>query len=508
MGGIMASGSLNRGLIAAVVMSAALMEALDTTIANVALPHIRGSVSASQDEIVWVLTFYIVAAGITMPLTSWLSARFGTRRVLLLSVGGFTIASALCGLAQTLAEITAFRFLQGAAGAALIPLGQSLLLEVNPPAKQGQALAAYSTVLMLGPIMGPVLGGFFTDNYSWRWCFYINVPVGIVTFIGAWMFLPKTQAGHPPKFDVLGFSTIAIAVSALQLMCDRGETNDWFGSAETWIEAIVAGLSFYFFVVHTLTHRHPLFSRALFRHATFNLSLVATVVAMAVAYASLALSPTMLQGVYGYPVFSTGLLLAPQGVGLLLMTAVTGRLIGRVDLRVLLGAGFVSLALAYWMMSSFAPTMDSGPVIAASFVQGLALSLIWTPITAIAFGALPAALQGQGATLWNVVRFSAGSAGISLMQALLTNNVQVAHSTITAHMSLDSPLVRRALQSGIDLGLSPDTANALNGVINRQASVIAYLDDFKLLSIGTLAMIPLLLFMRRPSGEPAAVVVE
>jgi DHA2 family multidrug resistance protein len=192
----------------------------------------------------------------------------------------------------------------------------------------------------------------------------------------------------------------------------------------------------------------------------------------------------------------------------LLMTAVTGRLIGRVDLRVLLGAGFVSLALAYWMMSSFASTMDSGPVIAASFVQGLALSLIWTPITAIAFGALPAALQGQGATLWNVVRFSAGSAGISLMQALLTNNVQVAHSTITAHMSLDSPLVRRALQSGIDLGLSPDTANALNGVINRQASVIAYLDDFKLLSIGTLAMIPLLLFMRRPSGEPAAVVVE
>jgi DHA2 family multidrug resistance protein len=495
-----ATASLNRGFIAAVVMSAALMEALDTTIANVALPHIQGSVSASQDEIVWVLTFYIVAAGITMPLTSWLSERFGSRLVLLLSVGGFTVASALCGAAQTLGEITAFRFLQGAAGAALIPLGQGLLLEVNPPHKQGQALAAYSTVLMLGPIMGPVLGGFLTDNYSWRWCFLINVPIGILTFLGAWLYLPRKQPGHPAKFDVLGFATIAVAVSALQLMCDRGETNDWFGSTETWIEAVVAGLFLYLFVVHTLTARQPIFSRALFRYRTFNASLVATVFAMAAAYASLALSPLMLQGVYGYPVFSTGLLMAPQGVALLLTTAVAGRLIGRIDLRVMLGAGLAILALAYWMLSSFAPTLDERPIIAASFVQGIALSLIWTPITAIAFGALPAELQGQGATMWNVVRFASGSAGISLVQALLTNNVQVAHSTIAAHMSLDNPLVRQAVQRGNDLGLGPATASALNDVINRQASVIAYIDDFKLLALAMLAMLPLVFLMRRPAG--------
>ena len=236
-----AAPSLNRGVITAVVMSAALMQALDTTIANVALPHIQGSVSASQDQITWVLTFYIVAAGITMPLTSWLSERFGSRLVFLFSVGGFTVASALCGAAQTLSQIVGFRFLQGFAGAALIPLGQAVLLGVNPPERQNQALATYSMTMMLGPIMGPVLGGFFTDQYSWRWCFLINVPVGILTFLGAWFFLPKKEPGHPPKFDLFGFATIAIAIGALQLMCDRGETNDWFGATETWIEVILAG---------------------------------------------------------------------------------------------------------------------------------------------------------------------------------------------------------------------------------------------------------------------------
>ncbi|HEX3408026.1 MAG TPA: DHA2 family efflux MFS transporter permease subunit [Caulobacteraceae bacterium] len=504
----MAATPLNRGFITAAVMSAALMQALDTTIANVALPHIQGSVSASQDEIVWVLTFYIVAAGMTMPLTSWLAERFGSRIVFLLSVGGFTVASALCGVAQTLDQIVGFRFLQGVAGAALIPLGQSLLLDVNPPAKHGQALAAYSAAMMLGPIMGPVLGGFFTDNYSWRWCFLINVPVGAVTFVGAWLFLPKKPASRPPKFDVLGFATIAIGIGALQLMCDRGGINDWFGSAETWIEAIVAGLFFYFFVVHTLTAPQPIFSRALFRNRTFNASLVATVVVIGAVNASLALSPPMLQGVYGYPVLSTGLLMAPRGVGMLLMTIVVSRLIGRVDLRVLLGAGLVVMAFSFWMMAGFAPTMDSGPIIVSGFIQGLATTLVWTPITAIAFGAVPAELRSQGTTMWNVVRNSGGSAGISLVQALLTANIQVAHSTIASHMSPDSPQVRQAFQRGTDLRLGPDTAGALNDVINRQAAVIGYLDDFKLLAIALLVMIPLLFVMRRPAGDASHVIVE
>jgi DHA2 family multidrug resistance protein len=504
----MAASSFNRGVITAVVMSAALMQALDTTIANVALPHIQGSVSASQDEIVWVLTFYIVAAGMTMPLTAWLSERIGSRLVFLVSVGGFTAASALCGVAQTLDQIVGFRFLQGVAGAALIPLGQSLLLEVNPPAKHGQALAAYSAAMMLGPIMGPVLGGFFTDNYSWRWCFLINVPVGLLTFVGAWLFLPKKQPSRPPQFDVFGFATIALAIGALQLMCDRGEINDWFGSLETWIEAIAAGLFFYLFVIHTLTARQPIFSRALFRDRTFNASLVATVFVIAAVNASLALSPPMLQGVYGYPVLSTGMLMAPRGIGMMLATIAVARLMGRVELRALLGLGLVVMAFSFWMMAGFAPTLDSGPIIVSGFIQGLAMSLVWTPISAIAFGTLSPALRAQGTTMWNVVRNLGGSAGISLVQALLTTNAQVAHAAIASHMSLDSPQVRQVLQHGIDVGLGPATATALDAVMNRQASVIAYLDDFQLLAIAMLAMIPLLLLMRRPTAAANHVITE
>ena len=504
----MAAASLNRGVITAVVMSAALMQSLDTTIANVALPHIQGSVSASQDEIVWVLTFYIVAAGMTMPLTAWLADRFGSRLVFLLSVGGFTVASALCGMAQSLDEIVGFRFLQGVAGAALIPLGQSLLLNETPTEKHGRALASYSMVMMLGPIMGPVLGGFFTDNYSWRWCFLVNVPVGILTFLGAWLCLSKKPADRPPKFDVLGFVAIAVGIGALQLMCDRGEINDWFGSAETWIEAIIAGLFFYYFIVHTLTDRQPIFSRGLFRNRTFNASLVATVVVIGAVNASLALTPPMLQGIYGYPVLSTGLLMAPLGIGMMLMTLAVARVIDRIDLRLLLGVGLLVLALSFWMMSGFAPTMGSGPVIIASFVQGMAMSMVWTPITAIAFSALPASLRSQGTTMWNVVRNTGGSAGISLIQALLTNNVQVAHSTIAAHMSLDNPLVRQALHRGNELVLGRQTVDSLNDVINRQASMIAYLDDFRLLALAVLAMIPLLFVMRRArpvAGRPVIV---
>jgi DHA2 family multidrug resistance protein len=503
-----AAAPLQRSLITAVVMSAALMQALDTTIANVALPHIQGSVSASQDQITWVLTFYIVAAGMTMPLTSWLAERFGARLVFLVSVGGFTIASALCGAAQTLSQIVGFRFLQGVAGAALIPLGQAVLLGVNPPERQNQALATYSMTMMLGPIMGPVLGGFFTDNYSWRWCFLVNVPVGILTLIGAWFFLPKKESGHPPKFDLFGFSTIAITIGALQLMCDRGETNDWFGATETWVELILAGLFFYFFVVHTVTSPRPLFSRTLFRNRTFNASLLATLVVIGAVNASLALSPPLLQNIYGYPVFSAGVLLVPRGVGTFLMTVALGRLMGRIDLRVLLGAGLVIMAISFWMMAGFAPTTDSGPILVSGFIQGLAMSLVWTPISAIAFGTLSPALRAQGTTMWNVVRNLGGSAGISLVQALLTTNTQVAHSTIASHMSLDNPQVRQVLQHGLDRGLGPATATALDAVMSRQASMIAYLDDFQLLAIAMLVMIPLLLLMRRPEASAGPIVTE
>ncbi|HEX3406494.1 MAG TPA: MFS transporter, partial [Caulobacteraceae bacterium] len=286
------------------------------------------------------------------------------------------------------------------------------------------------------------------------------------------------------------------------------EINDWFGSAETWIEAVVAGLFFYLFIVHTLTAREPLFSRALFRNRTFNLSLIATLGVIGAVNASLALSPPMFQDIYGYPVFSTGLLMAPRGIGMMLTTVVVARVVGRFDLRVLLGAGLVVMAISFWMMAGFAPTMGSGPIIVSGFIQGVATTLVWTPISAIAFGALSADLRGQGTTVWNVVRNSGGSSGISLLQALLTTNVQVAHSAIASHMSLDNPQVRQTFHRGLELGFGPATADALNDVINRQASVIAYIDDFKLLAIALVAMIPLLLFMRPPGGDAGQIIMD
>jgi DHA2 family multidrug resistance protein len=493
----MAAAVPNRGFITAAIMAAALMQSLDTTIANVALPHIQGSVSASQDQITWVLTFYIVAAGIMTPLTGWLSQRFGARVVFLSSVAGFTVMSALCGAAQSLGEIVVFRFLQGIAGAALLPLAQAVLLDINPPEKQGQAMATFSLAVVLAPIMGPVIGGYFTDDYSWRWCFLVNVPVGILTFIGAWLFLPRKHANTAPKFDFFGFVYIALSVASLQLMLDRGETQDWFGSMEIWVEAVVAGLSFYLFVVHMLTAPSPLFSHALFRDRNFNASLIATLVVMGALYASLALSPPMLQGVYGYPVFTAGLILTSRGAGTFLMMLPMGRLMQKADLRVLMGVGIVAIAASFWMMTGFAPTMGAGPFIISGFIQGLAISLVWVPLSVIAFATLPEEIRVQGTALWNVFRNLGSSGGISLLEALLTVNTQVAHSTIVSHVRLDNPNLRQVMPEGV----SSKALQMVDAMANRQATVIAYLDDFKLLGVAMLAMIPLLLLMRRPSGS-------
>src|SRR5882757_6227804 len=244
---------INRPAITVCVILATLMQALDTTIANVALPHIQGSVSASQEQIAWVLTSYIVAAAIMTPPTGFLAGRFGQKRLFLVSVAGFTVASMLCGLAQSAVQIVLFRILQGAFGAALVPLSQSVLMGINPKERQGSAMALFGMAVMVGPVLGPVLGGWLTENYSWRWCFFINLPVGIAAFLGAWLFMPGRGQDRPGRFDFFGFATLSLSMAALQLMLDRGQSNDWFGSSETWVELIVAMLTAYLFIVHTLT---------------------------------------------------------------------------------------------------------------------------------------------------------------------------------------------------------------------------------------------------------------
>ncbi len=387
---------LERVFITASIMAAALMQTLDTTIANVALPHMQGGVSASQDQIVWVLTSYIVAAAIMTPLTGWLSARIGRKNLFLFSVAGFTLASAMCGAAQSLGQIVAFRFLQGIAGAALMPLAQAVLLDINPPERYGQAMATFASAVVLGPLIGPTLGGWLTENYSWRWVFYINLPLGIAAFVGTWMFMPGKADRNSPRFDFFGFGSLAIGVGALQMLLDRGQQNDWFHSTETWIEAAVSGLSLYLFLIHSLSARAPLFSRALFADRNFSTATLASVIIMGAMYASLALVPPMLQHLYGYPVFTAGLLLLPRGIGVFMTMLVVGRLVSIVDARVLIGGGIVGLAVSFFIMSRFALEMGFGPMISSGFIQGVAMGLIFVPLTTISFATLPGPYRVQG----------------------------------------------------------------------------------------------------------------
>jgi DHA2 family multidrug resistance protein len=496
-----AAAGANRGFITASIMAAALMQTLDTTIANVALPHIQGSVSASQDQVTWVLTFYIVAAAIMTPLTGWLSDRLGRKTVFLFSIAGFTITSGLCGAAQSLEQIVAFRFLQGIAGAALIPLAQSTLLDINPPERYGQAMATFASAVVLGPILGPTLGGWLTENYSWRWCFFINVPIGAVAFAGTWLFMPGRGHLRPPKFDFFGFATLALAVACLQLMLDRGETNDWFGSTETWVEAVLTALGAYLFIVHTATGKQPLFSRELFKDGNFRTTLIVSIFIMGAMYASMALVPSLIQNFYGYPVFHAGLIMMARGIGGFISMTVTGRLVSRFDARYLMGVGVILVAASFYIMSRFAPVMGSGPMIWSGLVQGLAMGLFFVPLSTIGFATLPAHLRTQGATISNLVRNSGGSVGISILQVLLVNNMQVAHASLAQHILPG----RTAVQQALPHGANPTGLAMINGAIARQAAMIAYIDDFWIMTIVTLCMLPLLLLLRKPAkgGGPA-----
>ena len=484
----------NAGFITVSIMAAALMQTLDTTIANVALQHIQGSVSASQDQIVWVLTFYIVAAAIMTPLTGWLSDRLGRKTVFLFSVAGFTAASALCGAAQSLPQIVAFRFIQGVAGAALIPLAQATLLDINPPERYGQAMATFASAVVLGPILGPTLGGWLTQNYSWRWCFFINVPVGAVAFLGTWFFMPGRGEHKTQKFDFFGFISLSIGLAALQLMLDRGQTNDWFGSTETWVEMVLAGLGLYLFVIHTLTGKQPLFSREIFADSNFRTTLIASVFIMGSMYASMALVPGLIQDFYGYPVFSAGIIMMARGIGGFVSMVAAGRLVARFDARLLMGVGIGLIGLSFFMMSRFAPVMGAGPLVWSGLVQGLAMGLFFVPLSTLGFATLPPHLRTQGATISNLIRNIGGAVGISILQVTLVQNMQVAHANLAEHIRPDNPAVRQMMPDGP----TPQALEIINGMIGRQSAMIAYIDDFWLMTIVMVCLLPILFLMRAP----------
>jgi DHA2 family multidrug resistance protein len=479
------------------VMLATLMNSLDTTIANVALPNMRGSLSASLDQMSWVLTSYIVAAAIMTPVSGWLADRIGRKLLFLVSIAGFTVASMLCGAAQNLPEIVAFRLLQGLFGAALIPLSQAVLLDINPPEKHGQAMAVWGAGALVGPIMGPALGGWLTDNLNWRWVFYINLPIGILAFIGVWMFLGRR--GDRPKraFDFFGFSTLAVFIGAFQLMLDRGPSQDWFGSTEIWVEAIAAGVGLYLFVVHSLTADRPFFDRALLRDHNFTTACVIGFFIGALLYATLALLPPMLEGLFNYPVVTTGLVTMPRGIGSFVAMFVVGQLSGRIDTRITLGIGIALSGWAMWLMSHFSLEMTATQIVISGLIQGVGTGLIFVPLSTIAFASLDAKFRGDGASVYTLLRNMGSSVGISILEALQVSNTEVARSDLTPHVTPDNPVLHAYMPPGWNFSTTSGL-EAISAEINRQATMVAYVDDFKLMLWMSFAMFPLLLLMRGP----------
>ena len=494
--------SVNVGMVTLCVILATLMQALDTTIANVALPYMQGSVSASQDQIDWVLTSYIVAAAIMTPPTGFLAGRFGLKRLFLVSVSGFTIASMLCGMAQSLTQIVLFRVLQGAFGAALVPLSQSVLFSIYPKERQGFAMALFGVGVMVGPVLGPVLGGWLTENYSWRYVFYINLPIGILGLIGMTAFLPDTPRRVGEKLDWFGFGTLSLSIGALQVMLDRGEIKDWFGSGEIVIEAIIAASAFYLFVVHTLTAKKPFVRPELFRDRNFAAGVVFVSIVGLTYYSSLALQPPFLQELMNYPVVTAGLVMGPRGVGTMASMLLVGRLVGRVDTRILLGIGLALTAWSFSAMTGWTPDISESAIIGVGVVQGVGLGFLFVPLSAATLSTLSAEQRTEGAGFYNLSRNIGSSVGISVVNALLTRNTQINHASIATHVTAvnhgyDNPSVAHFWDPLTAAGRA-----ALDSVVTEQAQIIAYIDDYKMLMIATLAVFPLLLVFKR-SSRPA-----
>jgi DHA2 family multidrug resistance protein len=479
------------------VMMAVLLQVLDTTIANVALPHMAADLSATQDQINWVLTSYIVSSAIALPISGWLADRVGRKRLLLISVVGFTIASMLCATATSLSEMVVFRALQGVSGAFIVPLAQATLFDINPKEKHGQAMALFGGGVMIGPILGPVLGGWLTDNYNWRWVFLVNLPVGIMCTLIMLRYMPKTEA-HRRHFDMLGFILLGLALAGLQLFLDRGEQQDWLSSWEIRIELGMAIAATWMFVVHMVTTKHPLFERAMFTDRNFATSLVFMAATGVLLLAGLALLPPLLQNMYGYSVLQSGFLTAPRGLGTLVSMLIAGRATGKIDARLLVGIGVILMGASLYMMTGFAIDQPSRPVIVSGLVQGLGLGLIFVPLQTLAFETLTARLRTTGAALLNLSRNIGGSVGISIVSTELVRMTQVAHADLAHNITEQTlPTIDPTVLQTVYPVVGQAALAMINGEITRQALFIAYLDDFKLMMIVTFAVLPLLFFMKR-----------
>lgn len=486
-----------RGMITLLVMVSTIMQALDSTIANIALPHMQGALGAANDTINWVLTSYVVASAIFMPMTGWLAARLGRKGLMLLSVAGFTIASIMCGMAVSLSDMVVYRILQGVFGACIVPLGQTIMMDINPPERQAKAMALWGAGVMVGPIMGPTLGGLITEAYNWRWVFFINIPIGIVTCLGIMAFIPEKKI-PAQKLNLGGFAILGVGIGALQLMLDRGQHLDWFESPEIMIEAGLVIACAWMFVWHIRFSKSPFLPRALFEDRNFCIGLVLSLISGAMILASVVLLPPMLQNLMGYSTITSGVLLAPRGIGVMVTMLLIGGLLERVDMRWCIVLSACLIILSLYLMTQFSLEMDSTPVVISGIVQGVGMGFMFTSMTRLTFATMNPKFRADGTGMYSLTRSVGHSLGVSGVSTLLAQNMQRYQAELGENVTAFS---LEQNQSWIDYMGAFDYEMALGMLeaeIIRQATMMAMLLDYQYLMIMMLFMLPFVFFMRRP----------
>jgi DHA2 family multidrug resistance protein len=486
-----------RLMITLAVMSATLIQVLDTTIVNVALPHMAGELGATTDQISWVLTSYLVSSAIVMPLTGYFADTLGRKRFLLISIAGFVAASALCGIAQSLFQIVAFRLLQGVFGAALVPLSQAIMTDAYPIEDRGKAMAIWGLGVMVGPVLGPTLGGWLTEVASWRWTFYINLPVGALSFFLAATYVPDSER-RARRMDWTGLVLLGLGVAGLQYLLDRGTSQDWFAATDIRISALAAVIGIAGFMVHSL-RRGPeaLFDLRIFKDRNFAMACLVMAALGLGLFGGLVLQPILLEGLLGYPIVTTGIIMAPRGVATAIAMVVVGRLVSKTDPRLLVGVGMLISAAGSWAMTHYSLEVTTWFIIWPAALQGLGLGLIFVPLSTIAYATLPRAKMAEAAGIYSLVRTVGAAAGISVVTTLMTRQAQVMWNELGGHVTKYNHALIEYLRN---LHLSPTDPQAMAlvaGQIAQQAQMIAIIDVFKVTMWSFLAMLPLVFLLRR-----------
>ena len=493
-----------RFLITLAVMSATLIQVLDTTIVNVALPHMAGELGATTDQISWVLTSYLVSSAIVMPLTGYFADTIGRKKYLVGCIAGFVVASALCGIAQSLFQIVLFRLLQGVFGAALVPLSQAIMSDAYPPEDRGKAMAIWGLGVMVGPVLGPTLGGWLTDVASWRWTFYINVPVGALSLFLAMTSIPESQK-RERRMDWTGLALLGGGVAGLQYMLDRGTSQDWFAANDIRLSALVAVAGLVGFCWHSLRKgQHALFDLRIFKDRNFAIACAAMMALGLGLFGGLVLQPVLLEGLLNYPIVTTGLVMAPRGIATAIAMIVVGRLVGKVDARLLVGTGMVISAMGSYAMTKYSLDVSTFWIIWPALLQGLGLGLIFVPLSTIAYATLPRQRMAEAAGIYSLVRTIGAAAGISFVTTLMTRQAQVLWNELGANINRYNPAFLEYLRG---LHLSPTDPHALAlvaGQVAQQAQMGAILDVFKVTAWSFVAMLPLVFLLRRKTAAPVA----